>query len=198
MDQAQPFQLDLNEPDVSRSPVYRRLGWLNGLLIGLALGLGAWGLEIVRVARLPLPLAVPTALLGIVVLAALGAFVGWLSARLARTWLTALLWLGMGVLTSLLIGYLPFYGRTLMVWLAAPRFFGRDVYPNSLGGSNLGLVLGGLVIIILLGALALFAAGGPGARDEGRPPAQPPRLAVAAVAAADSLPGRADDGQRPV
>ena len=156
MDQAQSFQLDLTGPEVNRLPTYRRLGLLNGLLIGLALGLGAWGIEMWRVARLPLALALPSFLLGIVVLMAVGALVGWLSARLARTWLSVLLWLGVGVLTSLIIGYLPFYGRTLTVWLADPRFFGRAVYPNSLGGSNLGLILGGLVIIILLGALALF------------------------------------------
>lgn len=156
MDEAQSFQLDLTGQELHRLPTYRRLGALNGLLIGLALGLGAWGIETLRVARLPFPLAVPSYLVGIVAITALGALVGWLSARIARTWLTVLLWLAAGVLISLIIGYLPFYGRTLMVWLADPRFFGRPVYPNTLGGSDLGLVLSGLAIIILLAALGLL------------------------------------------
>ena len=53
MAEARPFELDLDEPEQHTRPAYRRLGLLNGLLIGLALGLGAWALEIVRVARLP-------------------------------------------------------------------------------------------------------------------------------------------------
>ncbi len=156
MAEAQPFQLDLNAPERHTLPAYRRLGLVNGLLIGLALGLGAWGLEALRVARLPLPLSVPTLLLGIFLLTALGALIGWLSARIARSWLTALLWVLSGVLVSLAIGYLPFYGRTLVVWLTDPRFFGRNVYPNSLGGSNTGLVLAGLFILVVLGALGLL------------------------------------------
>ncbi|HQF69939.1 MAG TPA: hypothetical protein PLH39_01530, partial [Promineifilum sp.] len=80
MAETQPLQLDLNAPDMHTLPAYRRLGLLNGLLIGLALGLGAWGVEVVRAARLPLPLTVPALLLGILVLTVLGAVIGWLSA----------------------------------------------------------------------------------------------------------------------
>jgi len=156
MAETQPFQLDLDAPDSHTLPAYRRLGLLNGLLIGLALGLGAWGVEVVRAARLPLPLTIPALLLGILLLTVLGAFIGWLSARIARGWVTVLLWLAGAVVASLGIGYLPFHGRTVTAWLADPRFFGRNVYPNSLGGSNLGLVLSGLFILVVLGALALL------------------------------------------
>lgn len=150
----QPF--DLDHPDLHTLPVYRRLGLINGLLIGLALGLGAWGLEALRVSRLPLPLYLPTLLLGLLTLALLGAFTGWLTARLANTAVAVVLWLLMGVAAVLMMGYLPYYGRSLMVWLADPRFFGRVTFPFISGGTVSGLILGGLLILIILGLLGLL------------------------------------------
>jgi len=44
-------------PETHIRQMYRRLGLLNGLLIGLALTLGAWGQDAVRAIGLPLPLA---------------------------------------------------------------------------------------------------------------------------------------------
>lgn len=156
MAEARPYELDLNAPEHHTLPAYRRLGLLNGLLIGLALGLGAWALEMVRVARLPLPLAVPTLLFGMLLMTLLGGLVGWLSARIANTVVTVLLWLGAGLVAQFLLGYAPFFGRSLVVWLADPRFWGRHIFPNTLGGTTSGLVLGGLIIFLVLGVLALL------------------------------------------
>ena len=156
MAETRPFELDLSATERHTLPAYRRLGLLNGLLIGLALGLGAWGLEIIRVARLPLPLAVPALLFGVLLMTLLGGFVGWLSARIANTAVTAVLWLGAGLVAQLLLGYAPFFGRSVVVWFADPRFWGRQVFPNTLGGTTTGLILGGLLIFLVLGALALL------------------------------------------
>lgn len=156
MAEARPFELDLNAPEYHTLPAYRRLGLLNGLLIGLALGLGAWGLEMIRVARLPLPLAVPALLLGVLFMTLLGGVVGWLSARIANTALTVVLWLAAGVAAVLAIGYAPFLGRSVVVWLADSRFFGRQVFPSTLGGTISGLILGGILIYLVLGVLALL------------------------------------------
>ena len=156
MAEARPYELDLNAPEHHTLPAYRRLGLLNGLLIGLALGLGAWALEMVRVARLPLPLAVPTLLFGMLLMTLLGGLVGWLSARIANTVVTVLLWLAAGLVAQFLLGYAPFFGRSLVVWLADPRFWGRHIFPNTLGGTTSGLVLGGLIIFLVLGVLALL------------------------------------------
>ena len=156
MAEARPFELDLDEPEQHTRPAYRRLGLLNGLLIGLALGLGAWALEIVRVARLPLPLAVPTLLFGVLLMVLVGGLVGWLSARIHNTVVTVLLWLAAGVAALLIIGYAPFFGRSAVIWLADPRFFGRHVFPNTLGGTTTGLILGGVLIFLVLGVLGLL------------------------------------------
>jgi hypothetical protein len=156
MANARPFELDLNAPEHHTLPAYRRLGLLNGLLIGLALGLGAWGLEMMRVARLPLPLAVPALLVGVLFTTLLGGFVGWLSARIARTVVTVVLWVAAGVVAMLAIGYAPFLGRSVVVWLSDPRFFSRQVFPSTLGGTTGGLILGGVLIFLVLGVLGLL------------------------------------------
>lgn len=154
--QPQPLGFDLSTPETHALPVYRRLALLNGLLIGLALGLGAWGLETLQIIRLPFQLYAPTLVLGIVLVTAICGLTGWLTGRLARTWLTFLLWLLTAVAVVLIMGYLSFYGRTLVVWLADRRFWGQVVYPNTLGGSNSGLILGGFLIIFALGFLGIL------------------------------------------
>ena len=49
-------------------PSYRRLGTLNGLLIGLALALGAWVSEALSLAQLPIRLQHPSLVLGSLIL----------------------------------------------------------------------------------------------------------------------------------
>ncbi len=156
MAEARPLDLDLSGPEIHALPLYRRLGLINGLLIGLALGLGAWGMEAWRIAQLPIPLYLPSLLLGLAAMAALGGAVGWLSSRIARTPVTVLLWGVTAILAMLLMGYLPYYGRTLVAWLADTRFWGKPIYPYTLGGTVTGLVFGSLLILLALGLLALL------------------------------------------
>jgi hypothetical protein len=66
------------------------------------------------------------------------------------------MWVLMAVMSMYAIGYLPFQGRTLVVWLADPRFWGKPVFPYTLGGTNTGLLLGGLLLILVLGVLGIL------------------------------------------
>jgi hypothetical protein len=143
-------------PEAHTRPVYRRLGLLNGLLIGLALALGAWAFDAIRVAGLPFPLAMLTILAGSLVLVALCGFAGWLTSRLAKSWLSAVLWFLTGIVATLVIGYQPYNGRTWVVWLADRRFWGLDVYPFTLPGTLAGLLVGGLLILLALTVLGLL------------------------------------------
>jgi hypothetical protein len=59
------------------------------------------------------------------------------------------------VLSALFIGYQPYFGRTLGVWFSDSRFWGIDVFPFT-SGSNAGLILGGLVIILALTILGVL------------------------------------------
>jgi hypothetical protein len=151
-----PFDIDFSTVDAHRRPIYRRLSVLNGLLIGLALGLGAWGMEMARIARLPVSSYLPALLLGLGLVVALCGLVGWLTGRIGLTPVTVVLWGLAAVVCMLILGYLPYYGRTLTVWLLDRQFWGRAIFPYALEGSPIGVVLGGLLIILVLVGLALL------------------------------------------
>ena len=70
-----PFGIDFSADAPRKQSGFRRLSLLNGLLIGLAFGLGAWGPEMLRVARLPVASYLPTLLLGMGLVVALCGFV---------------------------------------------------------------------------------------------------------------------------
>jgi hypothetical protein len=144
-----------SDQELHQQPGYQKLGFLNGLLIGLALALGSWGLEALRLASLPVPLQYTGLIFGSLAVILLCGLAGWLSSRLGKTGMTFLIWLAAAGLISILIGYLPSYGRTLAVWLAEPRFFGLNIYPFAVG-SIAGLLLAGLFVIVLLAILAIL------------------------------------------
>ncbi len=151
-----PFDIDFSGVDAHRRPIYRRLSLLNGLLIGLALSLGAWGVELWRIARLPVAGYMPSLLLGAAVVIVLCSLVGWLTGRAANTPFTVILWGATAVAATLVLGYLPTYGRTLAVWLTEPPFRGRVVYPYTLEGTPTGMILSGLLLIVVLVILAVL------------------------------------------
>ena len=151
-----PFNVDLSGTEAHQRPAYRRLGLLNGLLIGLALGAGAWGYEMFRVTQLPVTSYMPSLWLGMAAVVLLCGFVGWLTARIGLTIVSVVLWALTAVASMLIMGYLPYYGRSFAVWLENPRFWGRVVYPYVGDGSPTGLILGGLLIILVLAILALL------------------------------------------
>jgi hypothetical protein len=148
--------LDLSAQDASSRPIYRRLGLLNGLIIGLALAAGAWGLETLRVIQLPFRLYLPTLVLGMVFVTVVSTLTGWLTSRFAKPWFTIPLWLVTAAIAILTMGYLGYYGRSLVVWLADRQFWGRNIYPYTLSSSVSGLLLGGFLIFLVIGMLALL------------------------------------------
>jgi hypothetical protein len=129
---------------------------INGLLIGLAIGLGAWGQEALRIARLPVSFYLPSLLLGIALVVVLCGLVGWLTGRLGKPLITVPLWALTGVLSMFIMAYLPFYGRSLTVWLIDSRFWGRAVFPFTLEATSTGLVLGSFLIVLTLAGLGIL------------------------------------------
>lgn len=153
MNQNSEFE-SLQIGDAQRELVYRQLGLFNGFLIGLALAVGAWALQAASLAQLPVPLQHLSLTLGGVTLVAVNGFVGWLTSRLGKMGLTLLFWLGASVCTSLVIGYQPYYGRTLAVWLTDFRFWGLPIYPIAANNTPLAIIVAGFFIFLVLLLLA--------------------------------------------
>lgn len=65
-------------------PSYRRIGLINGFLIGLALALGAWVGEAISLAQLPIQMPGPSLIIGSLLLIIICALAGWLTSRWPR------------------------------------------------------------------------------------------------------------------
>ncbi|MCC7359061.1 MAG: hypothetical protein IT317_06275 [Anaerolineales bacterium] len=105
-----------------------RLALLNGFLIGLALALGAYLPDVAALAQAPVRLAASVALMGSLGVVALASAAGWLGGRFEALLPGVLAWAVAAALIVVLMGHLPYEGRSLAAWLADPRFWGRAVY----------------------------------------------------------------------
>jgi hypothetical protein len=132
-----------------------RLGLLNGLLIGLALALGAWGPQVIFLFPVPVRNLFPPLILGCATLALLGALAGGLSAWLGSSLAGALAWTGTAVLMALVIAHVPYDGYNLTAWLADRRFWGLPILPFN-EFAQVRLWLSGFFIVLLLAILGLF------------------------------------------
>jgi len=135
-----PFDIDFSADESRKEPGFRQLSLVNG----------PWGLEMWRIVRLPVVSYLPVLLLGMGAVIVLCGFVGWLTGRIANTPIAAVLWAATAVVCMLFLGYLPFYGRTLSIWLLDTRFWGREIFPYTREGRPAGMILGGLLIILTL------------------------------------------------
>jgi hypothetical protein len=106
----------------------QRLALLNGFLFGLALALGAFLPEIQAFSQVPVQLVYPVALAGGVAVIAIATLAGWAGGRLEFPGASLLAWAIATALIVLLLGHLPYEGRTLAAWLDDARFWGRAIY----------------------------------------------------------------------
>jgi hypothetical protein len=139
--------------ELNQSSTYRILGLVNGLLLGLALALGAWGISGYAQSSLPVRMPVTGFVLAAVLVLTFAGTAGWLTARLSKGWFTVVAWLVTAVLIALVIGYETSHIRTFLVWLADGRFRGLPIYPLPVG-SLLPIVIAGFFIMLVLGVLA--------------------------------------------
>lgn len=131
------------------------LGLRSGLLIGLALALGAWGLQVITLSTAHVRLLYPPLICGVLLLLLLGGLGGGLTAWLGNTLAGGLIWGGVAVLMSLVIAHVPYEGHNLMVWLADRRFWGLPVYPFTAAGQY-HFWLSSFFVVLLLAILGLL------------------------------------------
>jgi hypothetical protein len=141
--------------EIHHSKSYRTLGLLNGILIGLALALGAWGVSAYTQASLPTRLPFTGFILAGILLLTISGTAGWLTSRFAKGWFTVLIWFLVAVLAVLIIGFEANYIRTLLIWLTDRRFWGLPVYSPPTG-SSLPILIAGFFVFIVIGVLAFL------------------------------------------
>jgi hypothetical protein len=141
--------------DVQTRRLSLRLGLRNGLLIGLALALGAWAPDAISLSTSHVRLFYPSLLLGCLALLLLGGLGGWLAAWPGNAFAGGLIWLLVAGLMTLVIGHLPYEGRSLTVWLADRRFWGLSIYPFGPAAQS-RLAMAGFFVVLLLTILGLL------------------------------------------
>ena len=134
---------------------YRRLGLLNGLLIGLALVLGVWFQQVVNLLAVPAAASYGSILLAVGLIIALCVVTGWGTASIGRGWVTTFAWMIGSMVITLLISFQSNRLRTFLIWLSDRRFWGRMVYPPPDARMG-GLILAGFFIILVLTILAIL------------------------------------------
>jgi hypothetical protein len=132
-----------------------KLGLRNGLLIGLALALGAWTPETIALSTARVRTVYPPLLLGLLALLLSGGLAGWLAAwRGSAAWGGLVWFLSAGFMTWA-IGHLPYEGSNLIAWLADRRFWGLSIYPFS-SAAQARLMMTGFFVVLLLSILGLL------------------------------------------
>jgi hypothetical protein len=131
------------------------LGLRNGLLIGLALALGALGPHALVLREVPVRLVYPPLILGGLLLLLLGGLGGGLAAWFGHTLASGLTWVGVAILMAMAISHIPYEITNLTAWLADRRFWGLALYPFD-DTARYHLWLSGFFIVLLLGILGLL------------------------------------------
>lgn len=158
LDETKIPSLELEKPEPSTLPAYLRLGVLNGLLIGMAISLGFWLTKVYTLAKLPT--AVGIDLGGVLgssfLIIVLCIAISWLTSRVNKGWLTVIVWLFGGALITMMLGYIPTYGRNLAAWLMDGRFAGVYVYLVPQSNEWWSFVVAGFLLVFILFILALL------------------------------------------
>ena len=131
-----------------------QLGFLSGALAGMALALGAYASDAVSLVLSHVRLVYPSLIGGSLTLVALGGLGGWLAVRLGKAWASMLVWLVTAALMMLLIGHLPYEGRTLTAWLSDFDSWGLPIYPFDVTAGT-GMALAGFFTLLLFGLMGL-------------------------------------------
>jgi hypothetical protein len=143
------------ERDSTHQQLVRKLGLRNGLLIGLALALGALAPRASTLSRAHVQGMYSALLLGLLALLLLGGLAGWLAAWRSSALWGALLWLLASAAMTWTIGHLPYEGQTLAAWLGERNFWGLPVYGFS-AAAQARLLMAGFFIVLCLTILGLL------------------------------------------
>ncbi|WP_420641157.1 hypothetical protein [Candidatus Leptofilum sp.] len=143
------------ELDHESLPSFRRLGLVQGLLIGLAIAIGFWLPKMMVMSRLPVWFPYGGAIVSGLAVLLLGGITGWLASYLRQPLLAMLVWLGAAVLICVSLGMLPPIGQNWTVWLADDRFSGLPVVQSPTHLFWWSYVIAGFLLLVVLPFLAI-------------------------------------------
>jgi hypothetical protein len=143
------------ERDTTHRQLVRKLGLRNGLIIGLALALGALAPRAITLIGAHVQGMYSALLLGLLALLLLGGLAGWLSTWRSSALWGALIWLLASAAMTWMIGHLPYEGQTLAAWLGERSFWGLPVYAFS-AAAQARLLMAGFFIVLCLTILGLL------------------------------------------
>ena len=149
---------DLRETEIKPAQ-FARLGLLNGLLLGTAVAIGVWGLQVYAFRALPVAQKYASILVAGTAVILMCSLVGWLTARLRNTLLSIALWLITAVVITFITTYQPYHIQTFTAWLADTRFWGMSIFPFHSAFTTqvlLGILVAGFFLTMLFALLALF------------------------------------------
>lgn len=150
------LDVDLMETDPS---TIGRVGLLNGMLIGVAVSIGLWGVQFFNILSLPLAQKYNSILLASLLIILLCSLVGWVSGWLRKTAVSVLLWSITAVLITFIATYQPYQIRTFTAWIVDSRFWGLDIFPFATSFTVLvflSVLLASIFLILLLMIMGLF------------------------------------------
>jgi len=135
--------------------VLARIGLWNGIAIGAALAVGAFGPQTLLLPLMHGPARLDAALLGLVGLVVLGGVAGWLAGWLRPAWAGGLIWLATAIAMVRFIGCWNFAGASWLAGLEDARLRGLDLYPFT-PAVQVRVWMAGFFILIVLGFLGLL------------------------------------------
>lgn len=145
-----------NNADLHTFTGYRRLGVLNGFLIGLVIAAVYWVPKVLELSNLPVWFSYSGIIGSSLVIILLCTLTSWITARISNIFVTFLLWFVTAVLVTVSIGYIPNMASNWMIGLLDDRFAGLMI--NIVPEFNIwwNFPVAGYLLIVALMALAIL------------------------------------------
>lgn len=135
---------------------YRRLGVLNGVLIGLVIAVSYWLPKILELYRLPIWVSYAGPIGSALTIILLCTLTSWLTARMSRIIFTFVLWLITAVLVTMSLGFMPNLAHNWSIWFLDDRFANLPIMNVPNLNEWWSFAVAGYLLIIAILALAVL------------------------------------------
>lgn len=142
--------------DLHSFATYRRLGALNGFLIGLIIAASYWLPKVIELSGIPVQFPHVGAIGSSLFLILLCTLTGWITARISKLGVTILLWLMSAVIVTVSLGLLPNLTNNFVIGLLDNRFAGFSIIVAPEINTWWAFAIVGYILIIFIVFLAIL------------------------------------------